>query len=76
MQSVFFETGFLLNEKIESYEWLLKTSLLAMGGKVPTLITTDEDASMISTIASIFPDTFHRLCMWHIMEKFHEKGWS
>jgi hypothetical protein len=73
MQSVFFGAGFLLNEKIESYEWLLKTSLSAMGGKAPKLITTDEDASMRSAIASVFPDTVHRLCMWHIMEKVPEK---
>jgi hypothetical protein len=73
MQSVFFGAGFLLNEKIESYEWLLKTFLVAMGGKAPSLITTDEDASMRSAIASVFPDTVHRLCVWHIMEKVPEK---
>jgi transposase-like protein len=44
-----------------------------MGGKAPKLITTDEDASMRSAIASVFPDTVHRLCMWHIMEKVPEK---
>jgi hypothetical protein len=38
MQSVFFGAGFLLNEKIESYEWLLKTFLLVMGGKAPILM--------------------------------------
>jgi hypothetical protein len=73
VQSVFLGAGFLLNEKIESYKWLLKTLLKAMGRKAPKLITTDEDASMRSAIASVFPDTFHRLCMWHIMEKFPEK---
>jgi zinc finger SWIM domain-containing protein 3 len=35
MQSVFFGAGFLLDEKIESYKWLLKTFLFAMGGKAP-----------------------------------------
>jgi hypothetical protein len=73
MQSVFLGAGFLLNEKIESYKWLLKTFLLTMGEKAPTLITTNEDASMRSAIASIFLDSFHRLCMWHIMEKFPER---
>jgi hypothetical protein len=73
MQSVFLGAGFLLNEKIESYKWLLKTFLLTMGEKAPTLITTNEDASMRSAIASVFLDSFHRLCMWHIMEKFPER---
>jgi hypothetical protein len=73
MQSVFFGAGFLLNEKIESYEWLLKTFLLAMGGKAPILMVTDEDASMKSAIASNLPDIVHRFCMWHILEKILEK---
>ena len=44
-----------------------------MGGAAPHLITTDEDASMMSAIAQILPDTAHRFCMWHIMEKVPEK---
>jgi hypothetical protein len=46
MQSVLFGAAFLINEKIESYEWLFRTFLLAMGGKSPMLIITDEDASI------------------------------
>jgi hypothetical protein len=63
MQSVFFEAAFRANEKIESYEWLFHTFLLAMGGKAPRLIITDEDASMKSAIRTILPDTIHRFCM-------------
>jgi hypothetical protein len=76
MQSVFFRAGFLLNEKIESYEWLLKTFLLAMGAKAPILIVTDEDASMKSAIASLFHNTVHRFYMWHILEKIPKKVWA
>src|SRR5690242_2991326 len=46
MQSVFFGGAFIVNEKIESYEWLFQTFLLTMDGKAPKLIITDEDASM------------------------------
>jgi hypothetical protein len=73
MQSVFFEVAFLTNEKIESYEWLFHTFLLAMRGKVPRLIITDEDASMKSTIRTILPDIIHRFCMWNIMKKVPKK---
>jgi hypothetical protein len=73
MQSVFFGTAFIVNEKIASYEWLLQTFLSAIGGKAPRLIVTAEDASMKSAIRSIFPDTIHRFCMWHVMEKMSEK---
>jgi transposase-like protein len=44
-----------------------------MGGKAPRLIITDEDASIKSAIRTVLPDTIHKLCMWHIMEKFPEK---
>jgi hypothetical protein len=44
-----------------------------MGGKAPRLIITDEAASMKSTIRTILPNTTHRFCMWHIMEKVPEK---
>jgi len=73
LQSVFLGAAFLANEKIESYEWLFNTFLKAMCGVAPHLIITDEDASMKDAIAQILPDTTHRLCMWHIMEKVPEK---
>jgi transposase-like protein len=72
-KSVLFGAAFLANEKIEPYEWLFQTFLLAMGGKAPRLIITDEDASMKSAIRTILPDTVHMFCMWHIMEKVPEK---
>jgi len=73
LQSVFLGAAFLADEKIDSYVWLFKTFLKAMGGVAPHLITTDEDASMMAAIAQILPDTAHRFCMWHIMEKVPEK---
>ncbi|XP_025808743.1 protein FAR1-RELATED SEQUENCE 5-like isoform X2 [Panicum hallii] len=72
MQCVFLGAAFLANEKIDSYVWLFKTFLEAMGGRAPHLIVTDECASMKAAIGQILPETTHRLCMWHIMEKVHE----
>uniref|UniRef100_A0A0E0F3Z3 MULE transposase domain-containing protein n=1 Tax=Oryza meridionalis TaxID=40149 RepID=A0A0E0F3Z3_9ORYZ len=47
--------------------------LSATGGVAPRLIIIDEDASMKAAIAQILPNTVHRLCMWHTMEKVPEK---
>jgi len=44
-----------------------------MGGKAPSFIVTDEDASMRAAIDVVFPNTTHRLCMWHIMKKLPDK---
>ena len=63
----------IVDEKIESYEWVFETYLKAMDGAAPRLIVTDEDQSMKAAIEHIMPNTIHRLCMWHIMRKLPEK---
>jgi zinc finger SWIM domain-containing protein 3 len=69
LQSVFFRGAFLVNEKIESYEWLFQTFLLAMGGKAPRLVIRDEYASMKVAIRTVFPDSVHRFCMWPLWRR-------
>jgi len=49
LQNIFIAGAFFANEKIESYEWLFKTFLVAMGGVAPRLIITDEAASIRQT---------------------------
>lgn len=44
-----------------------------MSGVAPKLIMTDEDQSMRIGIEQVFPNTIHRLCMWHILMKLTEK---
>ncbi|KAF5445047.1 hypothetical protein F2P56_034130 [Juglans regia] len=39
----------------------------------PKAIITDQDRSMKSAIAMVFPETHHRYCLWHIMRKLPEK---
>jgi zinc finger SWIM domain-containing protein 3 len=63
IQSVFLGAAFLANEMVESYVWLFKTFLKALGGVASHLIITDEDASMNAAISKILPDTSHRLCI-------------
>jgi len=69
-QSFMLGCAFIRNEKIPSYVWLFETFLEAMQGKAPVGIITDQDAAMRCAIAQIFPNTNHRNCRWHIMDKF------
>jgi hypothetical protein len=62
--------AFIRDEKTPSYAWLFETFLLAMKGKAPLNIITDQDGAMRSAIAEIMPNTNHRNCRWHIMDKF------
>ncbi|XP_076912000.1 protein FAR-RED ELONGATED HYPOCOTYL 3-like [Bidens hawaiensis] len=64
--------GLLASEIIESYTWLLQM-LLKSFGHASKVVVTDQDPVMKQTIASVFPNTRHRLCMWHIMKKVADK---
>jgi len=44
-----------------------------MGGKKLVSIITDQDLAIRATIEKVFPETRHRLCLWHIRKKFPEK---
>ena len=39
-----------------------------MSGKAPKTIFTDQDAAMAKALYVVMPETYHRLCMWHIMQ--------
>ncbi|KAH6797570.1 hypothetical protein C2S52_022124 [Perilla frutescens var. hirtella] len=69
---VTFGAGLLSGENGESYAWLFEMFLKCMGHS-PSLIITDQDLGMKTAIAQVFPNSRHRLCMWHIMLKLPEK---
>jgi zinc finger SWIM domain-containing protein 3 len=56
----------MFNETIPSFVWLFESFLQAMSGKHPSTIFTYQDAAMVAVIAYVFPNTVHRLCLWHI----------
>lgn len=69
-QNVMFGCAFLLDETANSFVWLFKSFLDSMGGKTPKTIFTDQDQAMSNAIGIVFPNTRHRLCMWHISKHF------
>ena len=71
--SVTVGAGLLSNEDVDSYKWLLQHFLKAHGNKHPVLVLTDQDASLKQAVESVFSNSKHRLCMWHIMKKLPKK---
>ncbi|KAL5552915.1 hypothetical protein UlMin_040316 [Ulmus minor] len=65
-QTCVFGFALLLNEKIESYKWVLETFLDCMHRRQPAVVVTDGDAAMKAAIILCFPDSTHRLCGWHL----------
>ncbi|KAK1588200.1 hypothetical protein Q3G72_020865 [Acer saccharum] len=73
LQSIQFGCALLQDETEATFLWLFETWLKAMGGRHPTSIITNQDLAMRGAIAKVFPNTHHRLCLWHIKKKFVEK---
>ncbi|GAB2281892.1 hypothetical protein Dimus_016456 [Dionaea muscipula] len=72
-QSIQFGCALLQDETEKTFVWLFETWLEAMGGRPPISIITDQDLAMKGAIAKVFPNSRHRLCLWHIKKKFVEK---
>ncbi|KAG6430089.1 hypothetical protein SASPL_108150 [Salvia splendens] len=72
-QTIVFGCGFLSDEKTESYIWLLNKFMEAMSSDAPKTIITDQDPAMTKALAQVLPETVHRYCLWHILNKFSEK---
>ncbi|XP_021775564.1 protein FAR1-RELATED SEQUENCE 1-like [Chenopodium quinoa] len=70
-----FAAGFIAKKDIESFEWLFKTFLKAMGNNEPNCLITDQDQdpAMKVAISRVFQKSEHRFCMWHIMKKLPDK---
>ncbi|GJT80248.1 FAR1-related sequence 5-like protein [Tanacetum coccineum] len=67
-----FASGLLSDETVSAYKWLLEEFKNDFG-KDPNVVITDQDPSMKIAIPECFPNTRHRLCMWHIMQKLVTK---
>ncbi|XP_057746648.1 protein FAR1-RELATED SEQUENCE 6-like [Arachis stenosperma] len=56
------------SEKILSFEWMF-TQWVRCVGTAPSGIITDQRKAMAGAIKKVLPDTVHRWCIWHIMNK-------
>ncbi|XP_073133314.1 protein FAR1-RELATED SEQUENCE 5-like [Henckelia pumila] len=66
LKNVMFGLAFLSDETESSFEWLFTTFLDSMNGKQPQTIFSDQCQAMMNAIETVFPQSHHRLCQWHI----------
>jgi zinc finger SWIM domain-containing protein 3 len=66
--TIIFGAAFLFDEKKESFQWLFETFTHAVGGKAPQVILTDQDKATANAINVVWPETTHRLCVWHMYQ--------
>ncbi|CAK9146749.1 unnamed protein product [Ilex paraguariensis] len=59
----------IADETVYTFVWLMQTWSLSMGGRAPRVILTDQNNAIKAAIATVFPDTRHCFCLWHVLEK-------
>ncbi|KAF5475357.1 hypothetical protein F2P56_007166 [Juglans regia] len=72
-QSILLGAGLISNEDTETFVWLFQTWLQCMDGIAPKAIITDYNRAMKNAISIVFPESRHRFCLWHILNKVFEK---
>ncbi|GJQ93396.1 FAR1-related sequence 5-like protein [Tanacetum coccineum] len=68
MRSVTIGSGLLKKETTEAYGWLLRAFKKAFV-RAPNIVVIDQDGAMRLVVSAEFPESKHKLCMWHIMQK-------
>ncbi|KAL9261661.1 FAR1-RELATED SEQUENCE 4-like protein [Drosera capensis] len=53
---------------VYTFVWLLKTWLMAMDGKPPTVILTDQNNVLEAAISAVLPQSRHCLSLWNVLE--------
>ncbi|XP_074299899.1 protein FAR-RED IMPAIRED RESPONSE 1-like [Silene latifolia] len=71
-QTILLGCALLSREDTESFRWLLRTWVDCMG-VAPRAIITDQSIPITKAVELEMPNTRHRWCLWHIMEKQHKK---
>ncbi|XP_022003127.1 protein FAR1-RELATED SEQUENCE 5-like [Helianthus annuus] len=70
--NVTFGAALLASETADTYIWLLRVFLKVVGSE-PKVVVTYQDPAIKKDISSVFVETRHRLCMWHVMLKLSLK---
>ncbi|KAL1220634.1 Protein FAR-RED IMPAIRED RESPONSE 1 [Cardamine amara subsp. amara] len=60
------------DESKETFVWLIKTWLRAMGGRAPKVILTDQDKFLMVAVSELLPNTRHCFALWQVLEKIPE----
>ncbi|KAL6609544.1 hypothetical protein ACP70R_039513 [Stipagrostis hirtigluma subsp. patula] len=67
-ETVIFGACLMYDETCDSFKWLFDTFLSVHNQKQPRTIYTDQDIAMGKAIELLFPEAWHGLCTFHIMQ--------
>ncbi|KAK9665410.1 hypothetical protein RND81_14G110800 [Saponaria officinalis] len=64
--SIVLAAALISHEDANSFTWVFEQWMVCMG-KALSVILTDQDKAIAKAVRTVFPDTPHRLCLWHMM---------
>ncbi|KAL2461830.1 Protein FAR1-RELATED SEQUENCE [Abeliophyllum distichum] len=72
-QSILLGCGFLGQESVEYFIWMLKAWLTCMLGQHPRVIITEQSKPLHVAVSEVFPQARHCYCSSYIMHRVPEK---
>ncbi|EPS62367.1 hypothetical protein M569_12422, partial [Genlisea aurea] len=73
LQPLLLGCGLIADETLHTYVWLMQSWCLAMGGKTPKVILTDQNEVIKTAIPLVFPGTRHFYHLCHVLEKISRR---
>lgn len=61
--------GLIADETLYTFIWLMQSWCLAMGGRIPKVLLTDQNEAIKAAVPLVFPETHHYFHLWHILER-------
>ncbi|PIN04793.1 hypothetical protein CDL12_22675 [Handroanthus impetiginosus] len=61
--------GLVAVETLYTFVWLMQSWCLAMGGRTPKVLLTDQNEAIKAAVPLVFPDTCHFFNLWNVLEK-------
>ncbi|XP_021756925.1 protein FAR1-RELATED SEQUENCE 5-like [Chenopodium quinoa] len=69
-RTTMFGCAFITDEKADTFVWLLSIFKKSLCGIEPKSIFTNQDLAMSMGESSVYPNSRHRLCLWHLQKNF------
>lgn len=71
-QCIIFGCAVLVNQTVDSFNWLLRSFLKAMSWQKPRTIITDVSEEIAHALTVVLPETRHCLPAWSILNSFNK----
>ena len=65
---------FMVKETADHYTWAMKRLRHLCKERMSDVIATDREKALINSIKDVFPESYHLLCMWHVMSAIEVKA--